>query len=219
MKMPKITKLLSVALALAVTTSGVLAAGTQTQNQTKSVTANYELNLDTYFDIELKTAPTKSEVSFTEDYTVATIDNTLQGSYEVISNTNTKDIYLYGECQAGTKLPALFGDIGSLNIVFTNTKTVPNDAAVTSAKGANPTTKENPNTIAFPLTITSKHFETPSDDYLAEEFKNDNVHYQIANGRHTIDCKISGTALPGTFSTMDTDGLYKATLTLSDTEL
>ena len=66
MKMPKITKLLSVALALAVTTSGVLAAGTQTQNQTKSATANYELNLDTYFDIELKTNASVTSLNYSE---------------------------------------------------------------------------------------------------------------------------------------------------------
>lgn len=219
MKMPKITKVLPIALALALSTTGVFAdAGMSTEESPDTQTATYELNLDTFFDVELTTKPVKSEVSFTNNYTTATIDQPLQGVFQVISNTTEKDIYLYGECQAGGPQSALYGSVGDMKLIFTNETVASTAEAIESVKSGTDSFN-NPNAIAFKLAINPTHEETPLNGFNTEEFVDDNLHYNIANGKHTFECIVSGSAVEKTFSTMDNNGLYKATLTMSDTKL
>ena len=217
MKIPKITKILPLALALMMTTSGVMAA---TEAVNDSQTAVYQLQLAEFFDIELTTVPaTSSTVSFTGNYTAIEIDNALEGVFQVVSNTNTKDVYLYGECEAGGKQEALYGSPDNLRIILTNQKTASTPAAVAAIKAGGLSTN-SPNAIAFKLTTAYTHTETPTDGFLEDPTLTDgNVKYTIANGKHTFSYTLDGGAVDNSFSTMDTDGMYKATLTLSDAPL
>lgn len=214
----KITKLLPIALAFAMTTTGVFAA---TEATNSSQAAEYQLNLAEFFDIETVTTPTPSPVSYSGNYTQATIDNALVGEFQVISNTNTKDVYLYGQCEAGGAQKALYGSLEDLKLVFTNTTDEHSSTAdaVANITGGSPATMQNPNAIAFKLAINTNHEEGPTNALLSKDFTDQVIHYSVENGKATFTCTVSGAAETGTFSTRDTNGTYKATLTMSDTSL
>ena len=226
----KISKLLPIALALMIGTSGVFAAATNTDK------ANYDLSLPEFFNVKA-TAPAASNVSFDDNYTVATITTPLSGSFKVISNTNTKDIYIYGTCPVsdGNDVPALYGSgVNALRLIFTNT-------GASDADGLNPTgtmaltdtitairkvggsaAKDSPNAVAFNLTITpapvanSYPGANPEDAIISSEISGTkNVKYTITNSEIDFGCKVSGTSQDTSFSTLDTNGLYRATLYLS----
>ncbi len=226
MKTPKITKLLPLALALMLTTTGAFAAGATTEGTKTNDNTLYQLNLDPFFDIDVTTPPTASPVSFTEHYTQAAIDNALIGTFRVVSNTNEKDIYLYALCKTtdGDK-PAFYGsytdiETQALNMVFTNEDDLPAGTSVTNLRaGGNESTTNNPNAIAFAVTLASTHDEGPTNAFLEQDYTQEtgNVHYQVENSTTTITCTVNGSAVDNSFSTMDTDGKYKATLYLSDT--
>ena len=215
----KITKLLPITLALLLGFSSAYAA-TEATNSEKS--AVYQLNLAEFFDIEVTPPPAASDVSYSGNYTGISIDTDLVGKFQVISNTNTKDVYLYGTCEAEGEQPALYGALGGLKIVFTNQTTASTAAAVTYIRGggAEPVSASSPNAIAFSLTVDSDHEEGPTNDILSSDFDDgQNVHYSIENGKATFTCTVSGSAVDNSFSTMDTNGTYKATLTMSNAAL
>lgn len=212
----KITKLLPIALAFAMTTTGVFAATEATNSNSN---AEYVLNLAEFFDIETAQTPTPSDVSFAGNYTQATIDNALVGKFQVISNTKTKDVYLYGTCEAGATQKALYGTLDDLKLVFTNQTNAATAEAVKAITDGGQVSYDSPNAIAFGLKINSEHTEGPTKALVSSVFENQNVHYVVENGKAVFTCTVSGSALDNSFSTMDTNGTYKATLTMSDTAL
>lgn len=235
MKFPKITKTLPLVLALAMTTSCAFAeesvpADTSINNEQNAV---YQLSLDTFFDIDVK-APVDSTTSFDDDYTSITIDSAVVGAYKVVSNTNEKNFYLYATCPtSGGPQPALYGSLGSLKIVLTNTETQADPAAVTyitnggtpvevgSGEGAT-TVSSSENAISFLFTETYKHEETPTNGWLDSGYTfnaaKGEIAYKVANGKHTLTYSIAGNAQDNSFSTLDTRGTYQATLVLTDVQ-
>lgn len=211
----KISKLLPIALAFAMTTTGVFAA---TEATNSSQQAEYQLNLAEFFDIETVQAPTASNVSYSGNYTAASIDSALVGKFQVISNTNTKDVYLHGTCAAGGEQKALYGTADALKLVFTNTTSdhASTAEAVANITGGSASTYNNPNAIAFNLGITTAHEEGPTKALVSKDFENQVMHYVIENGKATFTCTVQGAAEANTFSTMDTNGVYKATLTMTN---
>ncbi len=221
----KISKLLPVTLALSLCMTTATFAATEATNSVHN--ADYLLQLAPFFDIEA-TAPTKAgTVSYDQNYTKISIDNAVEGSFQVISNTNTKDVYLYGTCLADSEVSALYGDFGALKLVFTNTAVGGNGQKTTDTvvegirKGTITAAKGSPNAIAFNLKVT------PSLD-AEKSLKNgsitgvkdgeDNVKYTMPNGVATFLCSVSGSAQDDSFSTLDTNGTYRATIYMSDTK-
>lgn len=233
MKFPKITKTLPLVLALAMTTSCAFAEDAVPADAVinNSQDAVYQLTLDTFFDIDVK-APVESSTSFDDDYTSITIDSALVGAYKVVSNTNEKNFYLYATCPtSSTPQPALYGSLGALKIVLTNTETKADPAAVTYiTNGGTPvpvgqqgqTVSSSANAISFLLTETYKHEETPTDGWLDDVYTFDaekgEIAYKVANGKHTLTYSIAGNAQDNSFSTLDTRGTYQATLVLTDVQ-
>ena len=224
MKFPKITKTLPLVLALAMTTSCAFAEDAVPADAVikSSQEAVYQLSLDTFFDIDVK-APVESSTSFDDDYTSITIDNAVVGAYKVVSNTNEKNFYLYATCPtSSTPQPALYGDLGALKIVLTNTETQADPAAVTHITGGGTTSTSSPNAISFLFTEAYKHEETPTNGWLDDVYTFDDekgeIAYKVANGKHTLTYSIAGNAQDNSFSTMDTKGTYQATLVLTDVQ-
>ena len=220
----KITKLLPIVVALAMTTSGVFAEETGTTNAISS-TAEYQLNLAEYLKITTTTTPQPSTVSFADNYASATIDTALAGGFTVISNKVSKDIYLQGTAVtsngSANALYAKDSDPSKLKLVFTNQSHKPANTAVTNITGGSPVLASNPDAIAFAITVATPTHDNFSDNGITPSWDADKqqVKYTIKNGTSVFGYSISGTNEAKTFDTHDTDGTYKATLTMTDTSL
>lgn len=214
MKTPKFSKLLPLVMALALATTGAMAV---TEDTNATGNADYELTLNEFFDIEVTAPVAAAVVEYGSNYTSATMDRSLVGSFQVISNKTSEDIYLYGKCATdGDDAPALYGSKDALKLVFTNQSAgeKATNAAVENIRGGSAATMQNANAIAFPVVITSTHEEGPTNAFIADEFDGKNMHYTIENGKAVITCTVGTVAEPQTFSTRDTNGTYKATLYL-----
>ena len=235
MKFPKITKLLPLVLALAMTTSCAFAdeaggegggAAPVADSISNSGSAVYNLTLAPFFDIDVNQAGGTSLTSFGSDYDSIEIKTALTGEFEVVSNEDRKTIYLVGTCgvEGNAKQPALYGAPGSLNIVFANTATLPAASDVeTLVAGNNQVTKTNANAIAFALQDTYKSEEClkGKEDTLETAASLDTdtgvITYGIYNGKHTFTYTVEATgSVDNSFSTVDTDGTYTATLLMTD---
>lgn len=222
----KISKLLPITLAMMLGMSGAFAAPVNTDK------ANYDLTLPEFFNVKA-TAPTASPVTFDDNYTVGTIKTTLSGNFHVISNTNTKDVYIYATCPTSDDgdVAALYGaDASSLKLIFTNTgQDALGAAAGTEALGATvegmrkvggAAAKDSPNAVAFNLTVkpTMVANSYPAGATIAEGTVDDNnLKFTIPNCKVDFACDVNGTTQDNSFSTLDTNGLYRATLYLSTT--
>ena len=249
MKFPKITKLLPVALALVMTTSFAYAEGiadVAADGNTTSGTVDYQLTIDPFFDIDVSAPATgvKATVDL-DDYTTISIGTPLVSIFEVITNVNTKSntngevVTLTATCAtsdgSGTTTGALFGsttgvDGTGLNIILTNENNLPSEAVVTATKGGTATSADSPNAIAFNFQEAYTHEETPvltnaqdqpTDWVATPTFDSDTgvITYQMANGKHKFQYTVSGASVNNSFSTLDTAGLYKATLVMSQASL
>lgn len=218
----KITKLLPIVVALAICSTGT--AFSATEGESSNATAEYQLNLAEYLKITTSTEPVPSNVSFSDGYVTAEIDNALVGGFTVISNKVSKDIYLQGSATTnGGAAGALYttgSDPSKLKLVFTNQSHQPANTAVTNITGGSPVLASNPDAIAFAITATSTHDNFP-DDGITPSWDADKkqVKYTIKNGTSVFGYSISGTNEANTFDTHDTDGTYKATLTMTDASL
>ena len=224
MKISKITKILPLALAFALATTGAYAegaaAGENTEATNSSQTIKYSLDLQPFLDIETVTANTQttSNTSFSNNYTGITIDTPLKGEFQVIGNQVSQSVALEATCEAGGTQKALYtvaGAGGGLRIIFTNNTNAAVADDITAMKTTY-TTASSPNAIAFAVTPTFKHEETPSQGFLNEPaLASDKIIYTVPNGKHTFTYTIGTTAVDNSFSTLDTNGTYKATLTMS----
>ena len=227
MKISKITKFLPVVMALALATTGVYA-----DDQKHDSTAEYNLTLNDYIKITTPTVPTGSTVSYGTDYVSATIDNPVVGVFQVISNNREQTLYLKASCPTsggdgkvgGTS--ALYGanaDCSALKVVFTKTDVPPAATAVTNITGGSASMADNPDAIAFPMTIALTHQHTVEGDDTgtlpAATWDTNRVKYVMKNGVATFTCTVDGSNEPQTFNTRDTDGTYQATLTLTESDV
>ena len=243
MKFPKITKLLPLALALVMTTSFAYAEETGIDDvaadaNTTSGTVDYQLTIDPFFDIDVS-APAAGVVATVDqdDYTTISIGTPLQSIFEVITNVNTKSntngevVTLTATCAtsdgSGTTTGALFGsttgvDGTGLNIILTNENNLPSETVVTATKGGTATSADSPNAIAFNFQEAYTHEETSKNGWVATptfDSETGVITYQMANGKHKFQYTVSGASVNNSFSTLDTAGLYKATLVMSQASL
>ena len=232
MKFPKITKTLPLVLALAMTTSCAFAEEGEGQAAADTIsntgTAVYTLELAEFFDIDVNQAGGNSTTTFGTDYDTITIDKAIVGEFEVVSNTDSKNVYLKGTCATsdGGDQPAIYGTPGvdntpgALKIVFTNDRVKPTKTAVSNlTTGGNTSTTNNANAIAFALVDNYSSEESFLDNKLqsAASLSNGVISYGIYNGKHKFKYTVSAAnSVDASFSTMDTNGTYKATLTFTD---
>ena len=217
----KISKLLPITLALMLGTSGVFAAEATDK-------ADYQLDLKEYFNVVATAPDAAATVEYTGDYDGITVSK-ITCTYAVTSNTDTKNIYFYATCKAGeAEVPALYGTALLPKLVFTNTEIGNiNNSPVSASQvtgmrnGTITDPKDSPNAIALNLTIGHEMLENshPSTKEISAPVLEgtNNVKYAIPNCKATFTCSVEGNAQDNSFSTLDTNGVYRATLYLSDT--
>ena len=226
----KISKLLPITLALSLCMSTATFAATEETKQLNQ--ADYKLYLEEFLDIEVTAPDATGAVDYASNYSSVTLRAPVEGSFQVISNTNTKDVYLYATCIAGSEVPALYGTAtNALKLVFTNTATASvqdgpvegsktTDSVVSGIRNGTITEASgSPNAIVFDLTVTPTLDPDKSlagGSITGEISDNTNVKYTMPNGVATFACSVSGTDAVH-FSPLDTNGTYRATLYMSDT--
>ena len=231
----KISKLLPITLALMLGMSGAYAAASDKDS------AVYQIQVPAFLDITATAPAAAATVTPNADYTNITV-STISGTFDVISNTDTKDIFFYGTCLAGDdEVPALYstttgegvGAVTDYKLIFTNSQigeinNVPVDAddiAAVREGSVDPT--KSPNAIVLKLGISSQLEEGSYPTKLDAQDNNTvavsapvadgkNIKYTIPNCKVKFTCSTGGAAMDSSFSTLDTNGLYQATLYLSD---
>ena len=213
----KMTKLLPLALTLAIAVPGVFAATSSDATSTMTLTVNEFINVTKDNDcVETATA------SFNDDYTTITLDNAMSGKYTVITNKPNDKVKISATALAdGAQTPALFGSSAEdLKLVLTNIgsgKYAAKASAITNCKtGASKA--DNANAICFKLTpAVTPDAASGAKAPLSSDVGEDGygVTYTIDNGKYGFSYVLATTAETNTFSTHDTHGTYKATLTLS----
>ena len=217
MKKSTFTKFLPAVLAMCMATTVASA-------DPASSTAEYNLTLDDYIKITTPTVPTTTKVTYGENYSSATIDGTMSGVFEVISNNREQILYLKGECPtSGGSTPALYGanaGCTELKLVFTKTDVPPASDSVTNITSGSPSIESNPDAIAFKMTISTTHKHTQEGNETGTKptatWDTNKVKYSMKNGISTFTCNVTGANESGTFNTRDTDGTYQATLILTE---
>lgn len=213
--MKKITKFLPIAMALMLI-SPAFAATSESAQSTMTLTVPEFINITKGTCIETATA------SFNDEYTTINLDNAMSGVYTVITNKPGDKVKISATALAdGTETPALFGsDADNLKLVLTNIGTGKHAAkasAITNCKtGA--AFDQNANAICFKLTpVITPDATSGAKAPLSSTMGDDDygVTYTIDNGKYDFTYTLGQTAESKTFSTHDTDGTYKATLTLS----
>ena len=220
----KISKLLPITLALMLGMTGAFAA---TEATNSNAQANYQLELPEFFDVEVTAPAAASSAEYADNYTSINIATAIEGSFQVISNTNEKKVYLFATCPTSDgEKPALYGAIDAPKIIFANTATDGDGTKTSSAvigaiRGGATTPEQSPNAIVFGLTVTptmAANSHPSTVPTVAKAFSGtNNLEYTIPNSVTTFACSVSGSALDNSFSTLDTNGLYQATLYMSDT--
>lgn len=217
MKISKIATILPIAFAL--TVCGAFAdGGTDTET---TASTQYQLNLKDYIKITTTTAELDSTTSFGQDYGSITIDNTMTGKFNVISNAKTRKLYLTGTCPVTGAASPLYGadtDCKNLKLVFTHTTDIPAAESVQNITGGSPDVDKNPNAIAFAVTSDYTHEHGPADTPIAATWDgtNNRVEYTMKNGVMDLTFNVGGSNETATFNTQDMSGTYQATLTLTD---
>ncbi len=218
MRKSTFTKTALTLMALGVFASGAMAV---TEGESPSADVQYQLTLAPYIKIT-STGNKASTVSFGDNYGSISIDEPMAGSFTVISNAATRDIYLRGTNTVNNAkaLYAVAENPAALHLIFTKVGGVATVSDVTDAAKASPSQASNKDTISFAITGTPSHAESP-DSGISPAWDNANkqVVYTMTNGTGTFPFTISGNADPSTFSTHDSAGTYQATLTLTSVAL
>ena len=213
----KIVKLLPVALALmlispAFAEEGVAASNTSTSTQIITVPKFINITHD-------PASVESAEAQFNGTYSVITLDKSMNTQFHVVTNNPDEVIKLTATCLAGgNQVNAVYGkNAQNLRLIFTNNgtdKRAAAESAVTNIMTA-PAKAQNANAIAFVLTPTITPYKASGASAPTTTKEEDGVKYKIVNGAYDFNYRLAQTAVAGTFSTHDTDGTYKATLTLS----
>ena len=220
----KIVKLLPVALALMLISPAFAEEGAAAS---KTATATQVITVPKFINITHDPASVESATAqFNGTYSVITLDNSMNTQFHVVTNNPDEAIKLTATCLAdGNQVNALYGaDAQNLRLIFTNNGTGDRAAAttaVTNIMGDETAIAQNANAIAFTLTPTFAVDSTSGGTTpiatleAAGEGIQAGVKYRITNGAYNFNYTVGTTAMANTFSTHDTDGTYKATLTLS----
>ena len=218
MKITKITKFLPIALALSLSIGCVQASTIDGTDESTSAVLNYQLELNDYIQVtatELNTMT--SEGTFDANYANLELTSPMAGGFKVISNKESRVLKLTASNTTTAAGMGVFAD-NKFNLVFTNEDATggTTTGAVENITGGSPQVDLNPNAIAFEVTVTPGHTGGPTESPLTAAWVTDHVEYTMKNGVATIDFQLNDKAEAGTFSTHDTQGTYKATLTLTD---
>lgn len=225
MKIAKITKLLPIALALALSFTSVQAAVVEGDDESTQATLNYQLTLNDYIKIT-STHPTTTLTSagtFDENYANLTLTDSMTSGFTIISNAEKRTLKLTATNTAASSPSAMYGfNNGSFYLVFTNASATGGVAASSvtniTAPGEGKTTEPslNPNAIAFKVTADESHSGGPTETPFVSKWVSDHIEYDMKNGTAVVEFTINSKAEQTTFSTHDTLGNYQATLTLTD---
>ena len=220
MKITKFTKILPVALALALSVGCVNAAIDGTDEETEAV-LNYQLTLNDYIKITPKTTTTlETSGAFDEDYKNLQLTGTMESGFKIISNAESRVLTL--KASNSTTAAGMYGfDKGNFYLVFTNSTATTEQP--TAADVQNITTggntlaiDKNKNAIAFKVTATATHTGGPTTTPFTPSWDTDHIKYTMKNGTVDITYVVNSKAEDKTFSTHDTQGTYIARLTLTD---
>lgn len=217
--MKKIVKLLPVAFALLLATQMSFA---ETVAKATDATSTQQITVPPFIQITHDKAASVEEASagFNADYSEITLDKAMNTTFKVVTNNPDEVIKLTGTALAGGKqVNAIYGaNAKELRLIFTNNgedTRAAAESAITNIMGT-PAKADNANAIAFALTpIITPDSQSAAVAPLATTKEADGVRYKIQNGIYTFTYSLAQTAIADTFSTHDTDGTYKATLTLS----
>lgn len=213
----KIVKLLPVALALMLISPAFaeVVAGSNTATSTQQITVPKFINITHVAGSSVE----ETSAGFNATYDEITLEKAMNTQFHVVTNNPDEAIKLTATCLAGgSQVNAVYGDDDqNLRLIFTNNGTgarAAEESAVTNIM-ATPAKAQNANAIAFVLTptITPDSASGAADPTATKE--EDGVKYKIVNGAYDFNYALAQTAVAETFSTHDTDGIYKATLTLS----
>lgn len=190
-------------------------------------TSELQISVPEYMSIkkvEGESSGTKlaTEASCGSEYSTLSLNEDLVAKFKVTTNMRSTAVSLTATAltgDAGVSTSALGGDAGSPIIVFTNNDSKPDDTAVTNiTTGTSTDVTSNPNAIAFnlvPVCTPNSSGAAAGSTVDTPTIANGGLKYKLKNGIYDVTCTISGQALANTFSTHDTNGVYKATLTLS----
>lgn len=215
--MKKIVKLLPVALALMLTVPAFadVVSGSEKATSTQQITVPPFINI-THVDASSVEAAT---AGFNATYDEITLDKAMNTQFHVVTNNPDEVIKLTATCLAdGNNVNAIYGSSATeLNLIFTNNGS--DSRAATAAAVTNiidgPQKAQNANAIAFVLTPTITPDASSGAGEATATKETDGVKYALINGAYDFNYSLAQTAVANTFSTHDTDGTYKATLTLS----
>lgn len=212
--MKKITKFLPLAMALLLVSPAMA-------TPSKTATSTMTLNVPEFINITKdENCVETANATFNDTYTTITLDGSMTGSYTVITNKPGDKVKITATALAdGQETPALFGeDANNLKLVLTNIGSEKHAAKATAIENCktSPTAAQNANAICFKL-VPSVTPDAASGAVapLNSIFDTDGVTYTIDNGKYGFKYVLGTTAEANTFSTHDTNGTYKATLTLS----
>lgn len=213
--MKKITKFLPLAMALLLVRPA-MAADVQSSD-----VSTMQLNVPEFINIQKNATSIESaSASFDPEYTEITLDKSMSGIFTVITNKPGDKVKLTATASAGgIQTPALFGEDGSnLKLVLTNIgegKYAAEASAITNCK-TSPAVADNANAICFNLTPTiTPDGASGAVAPLSVTQDDTGITYTIDNGKYGFSYVLGTEAVANTFSTHDTHGTYKATLTLS----
>ena len=215
--MKKIVKLLPIALAFALVSPAFaenLAPGTAT-GQTSNASAELQLTLPAFIDI---TTQDTSSVTFLDDYSNIKITTPMLAQFQVITNSQTGDAVQLTATAGTTAYNALRASSDNdFYLVFANTEKIPDEQSLISATSASPKSYENPNAFAVKVTPKVDTVANTGATEVTPNYGTNKVKYPLTNGIYTFTYNLATTALDSTFSTLDTNGVYKSTMVLTQT--
>ena len=217
MKISKITK----ALPLAVLALAFCAPAVMADDQTTNASTVFQLELPKYLKITSEKANITKTVTYDNDYAGANLE-AMTAKFTVITNDPAQKVYLQATCIAsGGTANALFSpteDPAALFVALSNEGAAPEAATV--AKATSATKSDTPNVILLGITPSYTH-DNFGNAGVSPSWDNTNgqAAYVIKNGTATLSYLTGTKVESNSFSTHDTYGTYKATLTMTQTSL
>lgn len=213
----KFTKFIPIALAMMLT---VPAFATPATTQSSEMT----LEVPDFFNITIPSGGNyTSDVTITDDaYTTLEIDTPIVAKFHVVTNKASDAVLLTATApiEGSATAPAFYANGETLRIVFTNstaTQKATAESVGNITANATPTASSNPNAIAFNITAVPSAVANTGATLGTKVVSDNTIKYPLSNGEYDFQYTLGTTAVPGTFSTMDQSGTYKATITMSRT--
>ena len=211
----KFTKFIPLALALTLAVPSFAATAT-------SLSDEMSFGIGNFFNMTRNAGTHTATTTVDEAYSTLTL-TAMNAGYHVITNKLSDAVQFSAKCTTSTgTAEALYADSADptlLRIVFTNDSNLPLTAAVTNITTNTSVDKtQNAEAIAIAVTPTAKKkantSPTDTDPVAAMDGANA-VKYTFNNGEYDFTYNFGTTAVANTFSTHDSVGTYKATLTLT----